>query len=318
MDIKNLTEIKQGLQETIPDSFRKDELLNFIKEQIKSIDITLDLAEDIIGLLKDKTINDTSGYIFLQSMYPNLEIKGTKVESMVYFLIGKLNMFKKESGAIIKYISDMEDIVIKDNIKLRDALMYRITNDIYFTNRYSLDVLNYILSMAKLKKVAKNNGEDPEEVTDSNVSGENWYRTLVDHHLNFVDLMTNRYLDFNASDLKDSKYDTLIPLKSYESDGFLKTIIDKMLGRNKPIQILGTYGFKYSPVLVIGKMVIKAQVAKRQSMIKKQEMLKYKIIDIKAMGEDGTMSNEKVEKAIAYYEKEIDELEYKINKIYEE
>ena len=64
-------------------------------------------------------------------------------------------------------------------------------------------------------------------------------------------------------------------------------------------------------------VLIKSRIAKAKSMREKQEMLKYKILDIKAMNEDGTISNEKMEKAIAHYQNEIDTLEYKIIKIIE-
>ena len=120
---------------------------------------------------------------------------------------------------------------------------------------------------------------------------------------------------FKADSINDSEFDTIVPLKSYEADGFLKTIVDKILGKKKPIQILGEYNFRYSPIFWIGKMYIKSQVAKAKSMKDKQEMLKYKILDIKAMADDGLITNEKLEKAIAHYQKEIDNYEYKINKI---
>ena len=313
--INNLNDLKKSLAETIPDNFKKEDLLNTFKETIKSIPITIDTIEDALPIFKDKNINDIDGYILLEQIAAELEIKNPKIDSVLYYLISVLEIFKKESGELQKYMVDMEEIIIKDNIKLRDAAMYRVTSDIYFINRFTLDILNYILTIAKAKKLALVRGEDIKLVSDMLVTNESWYRLLTENVLNFTDLLTNRYAEFSADLFKDSTFDTMVPLKSYESDGFLKTVIDKILGKKKPIQILGVYGFRYSPIFWIGKMYIKSQVAKAKSMRDKQEMLKYKILDIKAMGESGEISNEKMEKAIAHYQSEIDTYEYKINKI---
>ena len=313
--INNLNDLKKSLAETIPDNFKKEDLLNTFKETIKSIPITIDTIEDALPIFKDKNINDIDGYILLEQIAAELEIKNPKIDSVLYYLISVLENFKKESGELQKYMVDMEEIIIKDNIKLRDAAMYRVTSDIYFINRFTLDILNYILTIAKAKKLALVRGEDIKLVSDMLVSNESWYKLLTENVLNFTDLLTNRYSEFSADLFKDSTFDTMVPLKSYESDGFLKTVIDKILGKKKPIQILGVYGFRYSPIFWIGKMYIKSQVAKAKSMRDKQEMLKYKILDIKAMGESGEISNEKMEKAIAHYQSEIDTYEYKINKI---
>lgn len=313
--INNLNDLKKSLAETIPDNFKKEDLLNTFKETIKSIPITIDTIEDALPIFKDKNINDIDGYILLEQIAAELEIKNPKIDSILYYLISVLENFKKESGELQKYMVDMEEIIIKDNIKLRDAAMYRVTSDIYFINRFTLDILNYILTIAKAKKLALVRGEDIKLVSDMLVTNESWYRLLTENVLNFTDLLTNRYSEFSADLFKDSAFDTMVPLKSYESDGFLKTVIDKILGKKKPIQILGIYGFRYSPIFWIGKMYIKSQVAKAKSMRDKQEMLKYKILDIKAMGESGEISNEKMEKAIAHYQSEIDTYEYKINKI---
>lgn len=313
--INNLNDLKKSLAETIPDNFKKEDLLNTFKETIKSIPITIDTIEDALPIFKDKNVNDIDGYILLEQIAAELEIKNPKIDSVLYYLISVLEIFKKESGELQKYMVDMEEIIIKDNIKLRDAAMYRVTSDIYFINRFILDILNYVLTIAKAKKLALVRGEDIKLVSDMLVSNESWYRILTENVLNFTDLLVNRYSEFSADLFKDSTFDTMVPLKSYESDGFLKTVIDKILGKKKPIQILGQYGFRYSPIFWIGKMYIKSQLAKAKSMRDKQEMLKYKILDIKAMGESGEISNEKMEKAIAHYQSEIDTYEYKINKI---
>lgn len=315
--INNLNELKKSLAETLPDNFKKDELLDFFKETVKSIPVTLDNLEDALPIFKDKKINDIDGYILLEQMASQIGLKTSKVDDVLLYLVSVLENFKKESNAIQNNIVDMEDIIIKDNIKLRDAAMYRVVNDIYFINRFSLDILNYVLTLAKAKKLAVIRNEDVKLVSDIMVSEEFWYKLLSENSLNFTDLLADKYTDFKADDFKDSAFDTLISLRSNESDGFLKTIIDKILGKNKPVQILGVYGFRYSPIFWIGKLVIKSRIAKAKSMREKQEMLKYKILDIKAMNDDGTISNEKMEKAIAHYQNEIDTLEYKIIKIIE-
>lgn len=313
--INNLNDLKKSLSETIPDSFKKDDLQTFAKETTKSIPVTLDILQDILPILKDDKINDIDGYILLEQIASELGIKNSDVKSVILYLVAILENFKKESAELQKHIVDMNDIVIKDNIKLRDAAVYRIFGDMYFINRYSLDIANYVLALAKIKKQYILRGEDVKLVSDAMITDQDWYKTLESNSYNFSDILVERYVGFKADSIKDSEFDTIVPLKSYESDGFLKTIIDKILGKKKPIQILGEYNFRYSPIFWIGKMYIKSQVAKAKSMKDKQEMLKYKILDIKAMAEDGLITNEKLEKAIAHYQKEIDNYEYKINKI---
>jgi hypothetical protein len=62
--INNLNDLKKSLSETIPDSFKKDDLQTFAKETTKSIPVTLDILQDILPILKDDKINDIDGYIF--------------------------------------------------------------------------------------------------------------------------------------------------------------------------------------------------------------------------------------------------------------
>lgn len=315
--LKNLKDLKGSIANSIPDSFKKEDLLDVLSETSKSIVVTLDVIADSLPIFKDKEVNNIDGYILLEQIASQMNIKTSKVDEVLLYLVSVLEMFKKDSSAIQGYIVDMENIIIRDNIKLRDAAMYKLVNDISFINRFSLDILNYVLTIAKLKRSAVIRKEDVKLISDAMVSDEYWYKIMSENSLNFTDLLAEKYKEFNIEDFKDSTFDTMIPLKSPESDGFLKTILDKILGRNKAVQIVGAYNFRYSPIFVIGKMIIKSRIAKAKSMREKQEMLKYKILDIKAMADDGKISNEKMEKAIAHYQAEIDNLEYKIDKILE-
>lgn len=315
--LKNLKDLKESIAATIPDNFKKEDLLEVFKETSKSIVVTLDTIEDALPIFKDKNINDIDGYILLEQIASQIGLKTSKVNDVLYYLISVLKMFKEDSNVIQSHIVDMEDIIIRDNIKLRDAAMYKLVNDISFINRFSLDILNYVLTLAKAKKSAIIRNEDIKLVSDAMISDEYWYKIMSENSLNFTDLLADVYKDFDVKEFKDSEFDTMIPLKSPETDGFLKTILDKIFNKKKSIQVVGAYNFRYSPIFAIGKMIIKSRVAKAKSMREKQEMLKYKILDIKAMADDGKISNEKMEKAIAHYQAEIDNLEYKIDKILE-
>lgn len=315
--LKNLKDLKESIAATIPDNFKKEDLLEVLKETTKSIVVTLDTIEDALPIFKDKNINDIDGYILLEQIASQIGLKTSRVNDVLYYLISVLKMFKEDSNTIQGHVVDMEDIIIRDNIKLRDAAMYKLVNDISFINRFSLDILNYVLTLAKAKKSAIIRNEDIKLVSDAMVSDEYWYKIMSENSLNFTDLLADVYKDFNVSEFKDSEFDTMIPLKSPETDGFLKTILDKIFNKKKSIQVVGAYNFRYSPIFAIGKMIIKSRIAKAKSMREKQEMLKYKILDIKAMANDGKIGNEKMEKAIAHYQAEIDNLEYKIDKILE-
>lgn len=315
--LKNLKDLKESIAATIPDNFKKEDLLEVFKETTKSIVVTLDTIEDALPIFKDKNINDMDGYILLEQIASQIGLKTSKVDDVLYYLVSVLKMFKEDSSTIQSHIVDMEDIIIRDNIKLRDAAMYKLVNDISFINRFSLDILNYVLTLAKAKKSAIIRNEDIKLVSDAMVSDEYWYKIMSENSLNFTDLLADVYKDFDVNEFKDSEFDTMIPLKSPETDGFLKTILDKIFNKKKSIQVVGAYNFRYSPIFAIGKMIIKSRIAKAKSMREKQEMLKYKILDIKAMADDGKISNEKMEKAITHYQSEIDNLEYKINKILE-
>lgn len=315
--LKNLKDLKESIAATIPDNFKKEDLLEVFKETTKSIVVTLDTIEDALPIFKDKNINDMDGYILLEQIASQIGLKTSKVNDVLYYLVSVLKMFKEDSSTIQSHIVDMEDIIIRDNIKLRDAAMYKLVNDISFINRFSLDILNYVLTLAKAKKSAIIRNEDIKLVSDAMVSDEYWYKIMSENSLNFTDLLADVYKDFDVNEFKDSEFDTMIPLKSPETDGFLKTILDKIFNKKKSVQVVGAYNFRYSPIFAIGKMIIKSRIAKAKSMREKQEMLKYKILDIKAMADDGKISNEKMEKAITHYQSEIDNLEYKINKILE-
>lgn len=315
--LKNLKDLKESIAATIPDNFKKEDLLEVFKETTKSIVVTLDTIEDALPIFKDKNINDIDGYILLEQIASQIGLKTSKVNDVLYYLVSVLKMFKEDSSTIQSHIVDMEDIIIRDNIKLRDAAMYKLVNDISFINRFSLDILNYVLTLAKAKKSAIIRNEDIKLVSDAMVSDEYWYKIMSENSLNFTDLLADVYKDFDVNEFKDSEFDTMIPLKSPETDGFLKTILDKIFNKKKSVQVVGAYNFRYSPIFAIGKMIIKSRIAKAKSMREKQEMLKYKILDIKAMADDGKISNEKMEKAITHYQSEIDNLEYKINKILE-
>ena len=189
--LQNLNELKKSLSDTIPDNFKKDDLLEVLKETVKSIAVTLDTLEDSLPIFKDKNINDIDGYILLEQIASQIGLKTSKVDDVLLYLISVLENFKKDSNVVQNHIVDMEDIIIRDNIKLRDAAIYRLVNDISFINRFSLDILNYVLTLAKAKKSALIRNEDVKLVSDVMVSGEYWYKMMSENSLNFTDLLAD-------------------------------------------------------------------------------------------------------------------------------
>ena len=98
--INNLNDLKKSLSETIPDSFKRDDLQNFAKETTKSIPVTLDILQDTLPILKDDKINDIDGYILLEQIASELGIKNSDVKSVLLYLsLTSLKNFKSLSSS---------------------------------------------------------------------------------------------------------------------------------------------------------------------------------------------------------------------------
>lgn len=295
--INNIENLKSGLSEILPDSFEKDALLENFRNSLKALKVNMGLAVELINIVGEDKLNK---YTYLTTIATYNNIKADTVSPIISYLIGILNILDENSREIEKLLLDISDINLRNNINLRSAMLYKIVADYYLLNRFILDLFNYTIDTYSNDK-----REDKQEHT---------YKTLEDIELTFISIAK-----FYAEDAKFGKNfektypDILIELGNKDSDSFLDTIIKKIKGKGIINSL--SKGFKYNPIYYIGKMIIDSDLKKAQSLKEKQEMLKFKIIEAQTLNTEGKIDNEKMAKAIATYQKEIDKAEYEILRI---
>ncbi len=295
--INNITDLKLGLVEYLPDTFKKSELIETFKESLNFLKTNISLTKDVGELIVNDNISE---YPLLKTMLTYNGIKGDKVVIALMFILGLLNSLESNSRDIEKELLNLPDVVVKNNILLSSAMLFKLVNDYYFINRYVAELLNYIVDIYGNSK-----RDDAREIDIKN---------LTDNELSFLKL--TKFLSENDSFAKNfsSSYpEVIIELGTKDSEPFLDTIIKKIKGKGA-INILSS-GFKYNPIYQIGKMFIDSRVKKAKTLKERQDMLKFKIIEAQTLNEEGKIDNEKMKKAIAKYQEEIDKAEYEIIRI---
>ena len=295
--INNITDVKLGLVEYLPATFSKSDLIETFKESLSFLKTNITLAKDVSELIKDDNISD---YPMLKTMLTYNNIKGDKAVVATMFIIGLLNSLDDNSRDIEKELLNLPDVVVKNNILLSSAMLFKLVNDYYFINRYITELLDYVVDIYGNSK-----RDDAREINIKN---------LVDNELSFLKL--TKFLsedDKFAKNFSSNYPEVIIELGSKDSEPFLDTIIKKIKGKGA-INILSS-GFKYNPIYQIGKMIIDSRVKKAKTLKERQDMLKFKIIEAQTLNEEGKIDNEKMKKAIAKYQEEIDKAEYEIIRI---
>lgn len=295
--INNITDVKLGLVEYLPATFNKSDLIETFKESLSFLKTNITLAKDVSELIKDDNISD---YPMLKTMLTYNNIKGDKAVVATMFIIGLLNSLDDNSRDIEKELLNLPDVVVKNNILLSSAMLFKLVNDYYFINRYITELLDYVVDIYGNSK-----RDDAREINIKN---------LVDNELSFLKL--TKFLsedDKFAKNFSSNYPEVIIELGSKDSEPFLDTIIKKIKGKGA-INILSS-GFKYNPIYQIGKMIIDSRVKKAKTLKERQDMLKFKIIEAQTLNEEGKIDNEKMKKAIAKYQEEIDKAEYEIIRI---
>lgn len=295
--INNINDLKLGLAECLPATFSKSDLIETFKESLSFLKTNIILAKDVSELIKDDNISD---YPMLKTMLTYNNIKGDKAVVATMFIIGLLNSLDDNSRDIEKELLNLPDVVVKNNILLSSAMLFKLVNDYYFINRYITELLNYIVDIYGNSK--------RDDVREINI------KNLTDNELSFLKL--TKFLsedDKFAKNFSSNYPEVTIELGSKDSEPFLDTIIKKIKGKGV-INILSS-GFKYNPIYQIGKMIIDSRVKKAKTLKERQDMLKFKIIEAQTLNEEGKIDNEKMKKAIAKYQEEIDKAEYEIIRI---
>lgn len=295
--INNIADVKLGLVEYLPATFNKSELIETFKESLNFLKINITLAKDVGELVVDDNISE---YPLLKTLLTYNGIKGDKVVIAMMFILGLLNNLDDNSRDIEKELLNLPDVVVKNNILLSSAMLFKLVNDYYFINRYITELLNYVVDI-----YGNNKRDDKREIDMKNLS---------DNELSFLKL--TKFLsedDKFAKNFSSNYPEVIIELGSKDSEPFLDTIIKKIKGKGA-INILSS-GFKYNPIYQIGKMIIDSRVKKAKTLKERQDMLKFKIIEAQTLNEEGKIDNEKMRKAIAKYQEEIDKAEYEIIRI---
>jgi len=295
--ITNIENLKVILNGILPDSFRKDDLVNTFQDTRDTLKTLLKQYADVLKIFKDEKIED---YSFLSDLNLLLGIKSKKTSDTLAFLLNLLQVLDSNKNAVEKLVLDIDDINIKDNINLRTAVIYKVVSDYYFFTRFLADILNYALDVYRFNKTGKEYTKDIK--LDMSNSG-----YLTDNVYN--------YSDNFAKDIEKDIPDINISLSNSETDSFLDTIIKKIRGKDSAINLVGTSNFKNNVIYIIGKIITDIQIKKAKSLKDKVEMIKYKILEAEALNEKGEIDNEQLAKAIAKYQEEIDEAEYKIERI---
>lgn len=295
--INNIADLKAGLAENIPASFNKADLIETFKESLNFLKVNIHLAKDVNELVGDDNIDN---YPLLASMLKYNGVKGDKASIGIMFIVGLLNSLEDNSREIEKRLLDMPDIVVKSNILLSNAMLFKLVNDYYFLNRYITELLDCTIDIYS-------NGKR-EDVKEINI------KNLTDGEITFLKI--TKYLSENNKFAKnfDNDYpEVMIELGTKDSEPFLDTIVKKIKGKGA-INILSS-GFKYNPIYQIGKMIIDSRIKKAKTLKERQDMLKFKIIEARTLNEEGKIDNEKMRKAIDKYQEEIDKADYEIIRI---
>lgn len=295
--INNISDLKLGLVEHLPATFNKSDLIETFKESLNFLKTNIVLAKDVGELVVNDNISE---YPLLKTILTYNGIKGDKAVVAMMFILGLLNSLEDNSRDIEKKLLDLPDVVVANNILLSSAMLFKLVNDYYFVNRYVTELLNYVVDIYGNSK-----RDDAREIDIKN---------LTDNELSF--LKVSKFLsedDKFAKNFSSNYPEVIIELGSKDSEPFLDTIIKKIKGKGA-INILSS-GFKYNPIYQIGKMIIDSRVKKAKTLKERQDMLKFKIIEAQTLNEEGKIDNEKMKKAIAKYQEEIDKAEYEIIRI---
>lgn len=295
--INNINDLKLGLTEHLPATFNKSDLIETFKESLNFLKVNITLVKDVGELVVNDNISE---YPLLKTLLTYNGIKGDKAVIAMMFILGLLNNLDDNSRDIEKKLLDLPDVVVANNILLSSAMLFKLVNDYYFVNRYITELLNYIVDI-----YGNNKRDDIREINIKNLS---------DNELSFLKVTKFLSEDNKFAKNFDANYpEVIIELGSKDSEPFLDTIVKKIKGKGA-INILSS-GFKYNPIYQIGKMIIDSRVKKAKTLKERQDMLKFKIIEAQTLNEEGKIDNEKMRKAIAKYQEEIDKAEYEIIRI---
>lgn len=297
MLITRIEDLKEGLQIILPGTFTRESLIESLRASIKAIKVDLVLATDLIAIVGNEKLEN---YKLLSTIAIYNNIKSETVSPIISYLIGVLNILDNNSRDIEKMLLDMPEINIKENINLRSGILYKVVNDYYLINRFILDLLNYTIDI-----YANTKRYDEKEIS---------YKTLENDISALVQVAQFYAEDKNfGKDFEKTYPDILVNLTNSDSDSFLDTIVKKIKGKGIVNSLFK--GFKYNPIYIIGKLLVDIELKKAQSLKEKQEMLKFKIIEAQSLNSEGKIDNAKMQKAIESYTKDIDKLEYEINRI---
>jgi hypothetical protein len=213
-----------------------------------------------------------------------------------YEVLAKLNklyenIYSKQDTVTTMITEELSDVIVDTSSHPKDILILKMVDSIGAFVLYLPDLLNYV--------VANNDLSVPKMKLDQITKGVNDYVNLVKYF--------NTVFDKQLKDIVKMKNDEAYDMLS-APDGFLSNIFSKLTTFGS-IPMLSS--FIGNPIYHIRMWLVDKEINKYNKLKEQKEMFSNQVLELRAKGN----SDEKINKAIEYYNKKIENIEYEIKKI---
>lgn len=211
--------------------------------------------------------------------------------------IKRLNLFFTNIVANKKLLLDIvnkhvNDVLSPNSVEVREAAILKVCNDISSITLFVLDLIYVSIRDEKYSELSK---AKLEEVSKGSVSFAEAYN---EYYKNYKNILT-KLPTISEDRIDANNVDNLTEMRVHNSGSV--------------INLPGMQGFVGNPIYTLGMWLVDRQMEKLEALKEKKKLLELRLSELKL--QDRGQGDEKLMKAIQYYEDKIDNLEYKIRKL---
>lgn len=254
------------------------------------------LNDEVISALEE-VVSNGSMDIYGKSRYltsMNNGVTAFKIKDKFDIFVKLLEMFKEISANENKlkaFVDKLNPNITSVSITARDAAVVKVVNDLVFLSTYTLDLISMVIT-------------DEKDTHFPKIKFTNFEKELP----TYVDYV-NKYFEYERDIIK--KLDHVSTTEINVSDSSLVTFLKTIVAKSGTNLFLPT-GFVNNPIYHFRMWMMDSAVENYEYQKEKRKSISIKLNELKykANGEE----NESLKKQIAYYEKQLADMEYKIEK----
>lgn len=254
------------------------------------------LNDEVISALEE-VVNNGNLEVYAKNKYLISIVNGVtvfRVKDKVEIFTKLLEMFKEISANENKLkvlVDKLNPNLTSVSITARDAAVVKVVNDLVFLSTYTLDLISMVIT-------------DEKDTHFPKIKFANFEKELG----TYIDYV-NKYFDYENLIIKKLEHVSTTEINVSDSTlvTFLKSIVSKS-GSN----IFLPAGFVNNPIYHFRMWLMDSDVKNYEYQKEKRKSISLKLNELKyrANGEE----NESLKKQIAYYEKQLADMEYRIEK----